>query len=193
MNAFGKAQAHGKTGKILRKQNQMEKTMNAFEQLFLDAISDMYYAEKQLTEALPKMAKAATNEELREGFESHLAETRGHVQKLEQVFELFGQKAKAKRCPAILGIIDEAEELISDNKKKPTINAALIFGAQKAEHYEIASYGALREWAKLLGREDAADLIDEILIEEKAADTKLNKLALDKCNQAGNSDMKMAA
>jgi ferritin-like metal-binding protein YciE len=166
--------------------------MKNLENLFLDGLADMYYAEQQLEKALPKMAEAATHQELRDAFESHLAETRGHAEKIEQIFELFGQKAKAKRCPAILGIIDEAEELISENKKSPTINAALIFGGQKAEHYEIGSYGALREWAKLLGREEAADLIEEILDEEKAADAKLNKLA-DRCNTAAKSDMKMAA
>lgn len=168
--------------------------MNTLENLFLDALSDMYYAEKQLAKALPKMAKAATHEDLREAFESHLAETEGHIQIVEQIFDLFGQKAKTKRCPAILGIIDEAEELISDNKKSPTINAALIFGGQKAEHYEIASYGGMREWANLLGRQDAARLIDEILTQEKAADAKLNKLAMEHCNPSAKSEsMKMAA
>lgn len=168
--------------------------MNTLQDLFLDALADMYYAEKQLAKALPKMAKTATHAELREGFESHLAETEGHVQKLEQIFEMFGEKAKTKRCPAILGIIDEAEELISENKKSPTINAALIYGAQKAEHYEIGSYGALREWAKLLGRQDAARLIDEILAQEKAADAKLNKLAMERINQDAQSEgMKLAA
>src|ERR1700722_5067473 len=111
--------------------------MNTLEDLFLDALADMYYAEQQLTKALPKMAKAATDEDLRSAFESHLAETEGHGKKLEEIFKLFGQKPKSKRCPAILGIIDEAEELISENKKSPTLNAALIFGGQKAEHYEI--------------------------------------------------------
>lgn len=168
--------------------------MNTLENLFLDALSDMYYAEKQLAKALPKMAKAATHEDLREAFESHLAETEGHIQIVEQIFDLFGQKAKTKRCPAILGIIDEAEELISDNKKSPTINAALIFCGQKAEHYEIASYGGMREWANLLGRQDAARLIDEILTQEKAADAKLNKLAMEHCNPSAKSEsMKMAA
>ncbi|HEY3760784.1 MAG TPA: ferritin-like domain-containing protein [Verrucomicrobiae bacterium] len=168
--------------------------MNNLENLFLDALSDMYYAEQQLVKALPKMAKTATHEQLRNAFESHLTETEGHVQKLEDVFAIFGQKPKSKRCPAILGIIDEAEELISDNKKSPTINAALIFGGQKAEHYEIGSYGAMREWAKLLGKEEAAQLIDEILAEEKTADAKLNKLAMDLCNPSTQSEsMKMAA
>jgi ferritin-like metal-binding protein YciE len=168
--------------------------MNTLEDLFMDALADMYYAEQQLTKALPKMAKAATNEQLREAFESHLAETEGHVQKLEDIFAIFGEKPKAKRCPAILGIIDEAEELISDNKKSPTINAALVFGGQKAEHYEIGSYGGLREWAKLLGKQEAAELIEEILTEEKAADAKLNQLAMELCNPSAQTEpLKKAA
>ena len=169
--------------------------MKTLEDLFLDSLSDLYYAEQQLEKALPKMAKAATHEELKVAFEQHLTETAGHVQKCEQIFEAFGKKAKAKRCPAILGIIDEAEDLISENKKSPTINAALVAGGQKAEHYEIASYGTLREWAKQLQREDVAKLVDEILAEEKAADTKLTKLAMERGNPAARSgdDMKMAA
>ena len=169
--------------------------MKMLEDLFLDALSDMYYCEQQLEKALPKMAKNATHDDLRMAFESHLTETEQHAQKCEEIFELFGKKAKAKRCPAILGIIDEAEDLISENKKSPTINAALILGGQKAEHYEIASYGTLREWAKHLQREDAAKLLDEILADEKAADAKLTKLAQQHCNPAAKTgdDMRMAA
>ena len=119
--------------------------MKTLEDLFLDSLADMYYAENQLVKALPEMAKAATHHQLRDAFETHLAETEGHVQKVEQVFEAFGKKPKTKKCPAILGIIKEANELASENKKSPTINAALIFAEQKAEHYEIASYGGLRD------------------------------------------------
>jgi len=169
--------------------------MKTLEDLFIDALADMYYCEKQLEKALPKMAKAATHEDLKMAFESHLTETEGHTQKVEQIFEIFGKPAKTKRCPAILGIIDEAEDLISENKKSPTINAALVLGGQKAEHYEIASYGALREWAKQLQHEDAAKILDEILAQEKAADAKLNKLALEHCNTSARNgeDMRMAA
>ena len=156
--------------------------MKTLEGLFLDSLADIFYAENQLTRALPKMAKAATHDDLREAFESHLLETEGHVQKVERVFELFGQKPKSKKCPAIVGIIKEANEIASENKKSPTINAALIFAAQKAEHYEIASYGGLREWAKQLENEDAATLLDEILAEEKSADNKLTALAEAHCN-----------
>jgi ferritin-like metal-binding protein YciE len=156
--------------------------MKKLEDLFLDALADAYYAEQKLVAALPKMAKAATHEDLRSAFEMHLTETEHHVELCEQIFEMFGQKAKAKKCPAILGIIDEAEDLISENKKSPTINAALILGGQKAEHYEIASYGTLREWAKHLQREDVAKVLEQILAEEKAADSKLTRLALEHCN-----------
>src|SRR5476651_1655575 len=161
--------------------------MKSLEDLFLDSLADMYYAEIQLTKALPKMAKAATHDDLRVAFETHLTETEGHVQKLEAVFETFGKTPKSKKCHAILGIISEADEIASENKKSPTINAALIFAGQKAEHYEIASYGGLRDWAKLLGNEDAANLLDEILDEEKAADAKLSALDEDNCNIAAKT------
>ena len=134
--------------------------MNTLEDLFLDSLADMYYAENQLVKALPKMAKAATHDDLRAAFETHLTETdRPCPESWRQVFEAFGKPAKSKKCPAILGIIKEADEIASENKKSPTINAALIFAGQKAEHYEIASYGGLRDWAKLLGNEDAADIL----------------------------------
>lgn len=163
----------------------MKKTL---EDLFVDSLEDMYYAENQLAKALPKMAKAATDNELREAFEKHLTETEGHAHKLEEVFGQFGAKPKTKRCPAIVGIIKEAEEIISDNKKSPTINAALVYAAQKAEHYEIASYGTLREWARHLHRDDVADFIDEILDEEKTADEKLTQLAETTYNDSALSE-----
>jgi ferritin-like metal-binding protein YciE len=159
--------------------------MNTLEDLFLDALADLYYSEKQLVEkALPEMAGAAADDELRAAFAAHLAETIGHVGKCEQVFKLFGKRPEAKRCPAMLGIIEEAEEIIVENRNKPTINAALILAAQKAEHYEIASYGTLREWARYLQRPDAAKMVDEILADEKAADAQLTKLAQSHCNYA---------
>ena len=161
--------------------------MKTLEDLFLDSLADMYYAENQLAKALPKMAGVATYDDLRVAFETHLTETKGHVLKLEEVFDCFGKTPKAKKCPAILGIIEEAEEIVSENKKSATINAALIFAGQKAEHYEIASYGGLRDWAKLLGSEDAANLLDDILDQEKAADAKLSELAEDDCNKAAKN------
>lgn len=161
--------------------------MKTLENLFLDSLADMYYAEQQLVDALPTMAEAATDEDLRTAFETHLSETEGHVQKLEQVFEQFGTKAHAKKCPAIIGILKEADEIASENKKSPTINAALIYAAQKAEHYEIASYGTLREWARQLNQEQAGELINEILDEEKAADEKLTKLG-PQCNESATAE-----
>jgi ferritin-like metal-binding protein YciE len=158
--------------------------MNALEEVFMDSLEDIYYAEKQLVKALPKMAKAATHDELKSAIEAHLSETQGHVEKVEAVFDTFGQVPKTKKCPAILGIIEEAEEMISDNKKSPAINAAIIFAGQKAEHYEISSYGGLRDWAKLLGNSQAAAILDEILKEEKAADAKLTNLAKEHFNES---------
>lgn len=159
-----------------------------FEDLFLDSLADMLYAEQQLTKALPKMAKAATHDELREAFESHLVETEGHIEKVKQVFELFDETPWTKKCPAMTGLIKEAEEIISDNKKSPTINAALVLAGQKVEHYEIATYGGLREWAKHLDKAEAAEILDEILDEEKSADVKLTELAEDSCNPSAASE-----
>ena len=161
--------------------------MNTLQDLFLDALADLNYAEHQLVKALPKMAKAATDDNLRAAFEAHLQETEGHVEKVASAFSAFGQEPKSKKCPAILGIIKEAEELISENKKSVTIDAALIFAGQKAEHYEIASYGGLREWARLLGNEEAVNLLNEILKQEKAADAKLTSLAKEHCNGSANN------
>src|ERR1039458_9743415 len=116
--------------------------MNTLKDLFLDSLADIYYAENQLVRALPKMAKAATDDQLREAFESHLEETEGHVTKVESVFSQFGQKARSKKCPAIVGLLTEADEMASENKGSPAIDAALIAAAQRVEHYEIASYGS---------------------------------------------------
>jgi len=158
--------------------------MKTLEELFLDELADMYDAENRLTRALPKMAKAATHEELCNAFESHLSETEGHVTNLEKVFKAFGKTAKGKKCEAIVGLLKEGDEIAAENKGSPTINAALISAAQKVEHYEIASYGCLREWAEQLGNQEAADLLQETLDEEKAADQKLTELARERCNEA---------
>jgi ferritin-like metal-binding protein YciE len=173
---------------ITLNEDSKENFMNTLTDLFLDSLADMYYAETQLVKALPKMAKAATHDDLREAIELHLTETEGHVQKLEEVFEQFGEKPRTKKCPAIVGIIKEAEEIVSENRKSPTINAAIIYAAQKAEHYEIASYGTLREWARHLQKEEAAELIDDILDQEKAADEKLTELAEGHCNESAATE-----
>ena len=163
--------------------------MKNLQDLFLEGLRDMYYAEQQLVKALPKLAKVATHEDLRQAIEGHLHETEGHVNIVERIFAAFGEEPKTRKCTAILGIIKEAEEIISENKKSPTINAAIIFAAQKSEHYEIASYGTLREWANQLGNREAANLIDDILDEEKAANSKLTALAEMHCNLSAQTEL----
>lgn len=151
--------------------------------LFLDELADMYDAESRIVKALPKIANAATCTDLKAAIEKHLEETRGHVSKLEEVFECFGMKANGKTCEATLGLLEEGDEIAADFKGSPAINAAIISAAQKVEHYEMASYGCLHEWATLLGNEEAADLIKQILDEEKAANEGLTALAREKNNQ----------
>ena len=166
--------------------------MKTLKDLFLDELADMYDAEHRIVKALPKMAKAATCDDLKGAFQSHLKETEGHVKKLQQVFQCFGEKAKGKTCEATVGLLAEGDEIAADFKGSPAINAALISAAQKVEHYEMASYGCLHEWAGLLGNKEAAGFLQEILDEEKAANESLTKLALAKCNQEalGESDEK---
>ena len=147
--------------------------MSTLRESFLDELADIYDAEQQLVKALPKMAEAAKNASLRAGFEMHLNETYRHVQRLEQVFEMFGKKAKAKKCKAMKGLIAEGEDLIDDDAG----DAALIAAAQKVEHYEIATYGTLKEWAALMKRGEAAQLFEQTLQEEEATDRKLTEVA----------------
>jgi len=150
---------------------------------FLDELRDMYHAEKQLTQALPKLAKKAKNPELAEAFESHLAETENHVTRLEQVFQDLGETAKAKTCEGIKGIIDEASEMMGESFDDVTMDAVLIASAQRAEHYEIAAYGTLVTWARTMEHDAAADLLQQTLDEEKAADEKLTDIAESGVNQ----------
>jgi ferritin-like metal-binding protein YciE len=158
--------------------------MKTLKDLFLDELKDMYDAEHRIIKALPKLAKAAQCDQLKEAFLSHLEETKGQVTKLEQVFRTFGEKPKGKKCKATVGLLEEGDEIAADNKGEPTINAALISAGQKVEHYEIASYGCLYEWAKLLKNTEASKLIDDILQQEKAADKKLGELAHAKNREA---------
>jgi len=160
--------------------------MKTLKDLFFDSLADIYYAEQQLVRALPKMAKAASDDELRKAFESHHEETKGHVTKVESVFGEFGRHARSKKCPAIVGLMEEADEMAAENKGAPTIDAALIAAAQKVEHYEMATYGSLKEWAGILGEDAAADILDEILEQEKAADATLSELARSRCNTAAH-------
>ncbi len=157
--------------------------MKTLRELFMGELADMYDAERRILKALPKMAKAATCEDLKGAFLSHLEETKGHVTKLEQVFECFDENAKGKTCEATKGLLEEGDEIAAEFKGSPAINAALISAAQKVEHYEMASYGCLHEWAGLLGNEEAAGLLKEILDEEKAANESLNELALESSNK----------
>ena len=151
---------------------------------FIDELRDAYDAEKQLLRALPKMAKKATSEDLSTAFEAHLEETRGHVDKLEQVFGTLDEKVRGKHCDGIAGIIEEGKSVMEEDFDAETMDACLIAGGQRAEHYEMAAYGTLIAWAKVMGHTEAADLLEEILEEEKAADQKLSALAEGGINQA---------
>ena len=156
-----------------------EKTLN---DLFYDTLKDIYYAERQVLKALPKMARAAQAPELKAAFEKHKEETEGHVERLQQVFEIIGKRAQGKTCEAIQGIIAEGEEIIEDFKGTAALDAGLISSAQAVEHYEITRYGTLIEWAKQLGRDDCAAILKKNLDEEKATDRKLTELAESKVN-----------
>lgn len=156
--------------------------MKTLQNLFLGELADILDAEHRLVKALPKMARAATCTHLQEALLDHLEETQGHVKKLGKVFESFGHKARGKTCQITVGLVAEAEGIAEEYAGSPAINAALIAAAQKVEHHEIASYGCLLEWAERLGNKEAADLLQEILNEEKAANNALTELALTRSN-----------
>jgi ferritin-like metal-binding protein YciE len=151
--------------------------IESFQDCYLAELKDMYHAEKQLVRTLPRLVKAASSPELRRAFENHLEETRGHVERLETIFEQLGERAATKRCAGMEGIIEEGKEVLEHDLEEPVTDALLIAGAQKAEHYEMASYGTLRAWAQLLGHQEQARLLQETLDEEKNADRKLNEIA----------------
>jgi ferritin-like metal-binding protein YciE len=150
-----------------------------FEDMLLEATKDIYDAEKRLLKALPKMAKAATNDVLRSALEDHLSETEKQVKRLEKIFKLLEEPARGKTCAAMEGLVEEGAELIGEKKEidGAVFDAALIAAAQKVEHYEIAAYGTLATWAEMLGHEEASDLFEQSLAEEKAADDKLTSIA----------------
>ncbi|MGV3629792.1 MAG: ferritin-like domain-containing protein [Bacteroidota bacterium] len=150
--------------------------------LFETELKDIFWAEKALTKALPKMAKNASSPELHEAINNHLEETEGQVEKLEKVFELIGKKATGKKCEAMEGLISEGEEMVGETEKGPQRDAAIISASQKIEHYEIATYGTLCTFAKTLGMDEAAELLGEILDEEKNADSLLTELAISGIN-----------
>jgi ferritin-like metal-binding protein YciE len=150
---------------------------------FLDELKDSYDAEKQLTKALPKMAKAASTPKLRAAFESHLKETEGHIKRLEQVFASLGERPKGKHCDGVAGIIEEGKSVMEEDFDETTMDACLIAAGQRAEHYEMAAYGTLVAWATAMGHNEAARLLQKNLDEEKAADEKLTALAEGGINQ----------
>ena len=150
---------------------------------FIDELRDTYDAEKQLTKALPKLAKAASHPDLRAAFENHLEETRGQIDRLEQVFATLDEKVRGKHCDGIAGIIDEGKSVMEEDFDDATMDACLIASGQRAEHYEMAAYGTLVAWARAMGHDEAADLLQQNLDEEKAADEKLSALAEDGINQ----------
>ena len=151
-----------------------EKTL---ESLFYEQLKDIYYAERKILKALPKMARGAQSDALRQAFETLREETEGQVERLQRVFEILGKRAVAKTCPAIDGILEEGEEVLDDYKGNPALDAGLVAAAQAVEHYEIARYGTLKTWAEVLGMKEAVKLLDETLQQETAADEKLSQLA----------------
>lgn len=155
----------------------------SLDDLFVETLKDIYFAEKAIVKALPKMAKAAECDELREAFETHLKETEGQVERLEQVFDALDKPVRAKTCDAIQGMIDEAKEIMSEFKGTEALDAGLLAAAQAVEHYEISRYGTLKAWAEQLGLQQAVELLDETLQEEKHADQLLTRIAESSVNQ----------
>jgi ferritin-like metal-binding protein YciE len=159
------------------------KKQKTLDDLFYETLKDIYYAEKALVKALPRVAKAAQSDELRQAVEDHLEETKGQVERLEQVFEIIGKPAKAKTCAAIKGLTEEAKEVMKDFKGTNALDAGLLSAAQAVEHYEISRYGTMKAWAEELGIDRAVRLLDATLQEEKKADQLLTKIALAAVNQ----------
>jgi len=159
------------------------KDIKSLDDLFVHTLQDIYYAEKQIEKSLPDMIEKATNTELTNGFKKHLEETKGQIQRLEEVFRMHGHEPKGVDCPAIDGILKEAKEIAGDIADKQTMDAALIAAAQAVEHYEITRYGTLIAWAKELGRPDCASVLQKNLDEEKTTDEKLTKLATSRVNK----------
>jgi ferritin-like metal-binding protein YciE len=156
--------------------------LDTLQTLYVDELRDLYNAENQLLKALPKMAKAASSEELKDAFEKHLEQTKTHVERLEEVFEEIGEKPKGKTCKAMKGLIEEGSEILHEDGEESVIDAGIIVAAQKVEHYEIASYGSVRTFAQLLGKDSSAELLQTTLDEESEANELLNTLAEDIVN-----------
>ena len=161
----------------------MPKQSKQLDALFHDTLKDIYFAEKKILGALPKMAKAAQSDELRAAFEKHEGETETHVERLEKVFEMIDAKPQGKTCDAIIGLIEEGQEIMKEYKGSPALDSGLLAGAQAVEHYEISRYGTLKTWAEELGLNDAVQLLDETLQEEKDTDAALTEIAESVVNQ----------
>ncbi len=157
--------------------------MKNINDLFLDTLKDIYFAEKQITKALPKMAKKAGSPQLKQAFEKHLEETKGQIERLEEIFQMLDVKPAGKKCPGILGILEEGTEVMKEAEEKDVRDAAMIAAAQAVEHYEITRYGTLAAWADQLGMTEAKDLLGATLDEEKATDLALSELATASINQ----------
>jgi len=153
--------------------------MESIQDLFVKELQDLYSAETQITEALPKMAEASSSEELKEGFQEHLKQTKGQIKRLEQIFEQLGTSPKGEKCKGMEGLLEEGGELMEEDADPEVLDAGLIAAAQRVEHYEIASYGTVRTYAGLLGMNDALQLLEQTLNEEKETDSKLTDLAED--------------
>lgn len=165
---------------------------NALKELYIDELKDLYDAENRLVKALPKMAKAANSDELRAGIEDHLEQTRSHVERLKEICEGLDQKASGKKCAGMMGIIKEGEELLDEDFEGETLDAAIISAAQRVEHYEIAAYGCVKNWADLLGEREASALLEKTLEEEKETDQKLTQMAeqinVEAMNESGEGE-----
>jgi len=162
-------------------------SVESIEDLFLDELKDLYSAEKQITKALPKMVKAASTTELSNAFQSHLEETKGHVERLEKIFETLGKRGTGKTCEGMKGVLEEGAEVIEEVEKGPIRDAGLISAAQRVEHYEIAGYGSVRSYAQLLGKNNIVELLEATLSEEKAADEKLTEISESVNEEAKNA------
>jgi ferritin-like metal-binding protein YciE len=160
----------------------MKMETDTLKDLFVEELQDLYSAENQLVKALPKMAKAATSSELKKGFEMHLKETKGHVERLDKIFKMLDEKSKGPKCKAMEGLVEEGKEIMEEHDTGELLDAGLIAAAQKVEHYEIASYGTVKAWAGQMGLDDVAELLNETLEEEKATDEKLTEMALASVN-----------
>jgi ferritin-like metal-binding protein YciE len=179
----GPAAAERRLNQERRTMGLLTKPIKSLDDLFVHTLQDIYYAEQQITKALPKMISKVSTPELKQGLEQHLGQTRNHIKRLEQVFQLHGEAPKAVTCPAIDGILEEANEIMGDAKDHDVLDAAAAGAAQAVEHYEIARYGTLIAWAWELGRDDSASVLGQTLAEEKAADLTLTEIAEARINR----------